>query len=98
MQASAPTLLKGPRTAIEAAQCFEVQGRFLPLSEFSNDSAAGRFTYRLRVSDLWFEQVRITSDGTGSLAEWRLAPNLDARWQTRFESDRLQPLRRCLGL
>lgn len=95
---AAPVQLTGPRNASEAALCFEEQGRFLPLSEFSNDSAAGRYTYRLRIAELWFEQVRITPDGSGSRAEWRLAPNLDARWRAQFERDRLAPLRTCLGV
>ncbi len=92
-----PTVMAGTRSADNAAQCFEEQAKFLPLSEFSRDSQTGAFTYRLRVSGLWFEQVRITVDGTGSRAEARLAPNLDARWRTSFERDRTNPLRLCLG-
>jgi hypothetical protein len=42
-----PLRLSGPRAAADAAQCFEEQGRFLPLLEFSSDSAAGRYTYHL---------------------------------------------------
>jgi hypothetical protein len=87
----------GPRPLAEAAQCFEERAKFLPLSEFSRDNQAGTFTYRLRVSGLWFEQVRISADGSGSRAEARLAPNLDARWRGDFERDRISVLRQCLG-
>jgi hypothetical protein len=92
-----PSVMTGSRSASAAAQCFEEQAKFLPLSEFSRDSQAGGFTYRLRVSGLWFEQVRITADGAGSRAEARLAPNLDARWHASFERDRASALRMCLG-
>lgn len=81
----------------KAAQCFEEQARFLPLSEFSRDGSAAAFTYRLRFGGLWFEQVRISATPSGSQAEWRLAPNLDAKWQAQFEQDRIAPLKRCLG-
>lgn len=94
---STPTVWTGARPMTEAAQCFEERATFLPLSEFSRDGQAGSFTYRLRVSGLWFEQVRITQDGQGSRAEARLAPNLDARWQADFERDRTSVLRACLG-
>lgn len=87
----------GPRPWAEAAQCFEERARFLPLSEFSRDGQAGTFTYRLRVSGLWFEQVRIAADGSGSRAEARLASNLEARWRGDFERDRTSVLRQCLG-
>lgn len=92
-----PRVMTGPRASGEAAQCFEERARFLPLSEFSRDGQVGAFTYRLRVSGLWFEQVRITADGEGSRAEARLAPNLDARWRETFERDRVSALRQCLG-
>jgi hypothetical protein len=92
-----PNVMTGTRSASAAAQCFEEQAKFLPLSEFSRDRQAGAFTYRLRVSGLWFEQVRITADGAGSRAEARLAPNLDARWRANFERDRASALRQCLG-
>lgn len=94
---SAPFLLTGPRDTAEAARCFEEQATFLPLSEFSRDSGMGEFTYRLRLIGLWFEQVRITPQAGGSQAELRVAPNLDAKWLTRLERDRLAPLRRCLA-
>lgn len=92
---SVPVELTGPQQAMTAAACFEEQARFLPLSEFSRDGSS--FTYRLRVSDLWFEQVRIAPADAGSRAEIRLASNLDARWRAQFDADRLQPLRRCLA-
>jgi hypothetical protein len=92
---SVPVELTGTQQATRAAACFEEQGRFLPLSEFSRDGSS--FTYRLRVSDLWFEQVRIAHADAGSRAEVRLASNLDARWRARFEAERLQPLRHCLA-
>ncbi|MEY2876394.1 MAG: hypothetical protein RLZZ373_3765 [Pseudomonadota bacterium] len=94
---SAPVLLAGSQPPAAAAQCFEEQARFLPLSEFSRDVAAGTFTYRLRVSGMWFEQVRIAAHGSGSQAEIRLAPKLDARWQNQFDRDRAGVLRHCLG-
>ena len=94
---SVPSVWAGPRTVTEAAQCFEERAKFLPLSEFSRDSQAGTFTYRLRVSGLWFEQVRITANGAGTRAETRLAPNLDARWRVTFERDRASALRQCSG-
>jgi hypothetical protein len=94
---SMPSVWNGPRPMAEAAQCFEERAKFLPSSEFSRDSQAGTFTYRLRVSGLWFEQVRISADGSGSRAEARLAPNLDARWRGDFERDRTSVLRQCLG-
>lgn len=94
---SVPVLLSGPRAAVEAAQCFEEQAKFLPLSEFSRDPGNGQFTYRLRLTGLWFEQVRITPQDAGSQAELRVAPNLDAKWLAQLERDRLAPLRRCLG-
>jgi hypothetical protein len=93
-QESAPVVLTGARDSAHTAACFEEQGRFLPLSEFSRDGT--QFTYRLRVSDLWFEQVRIVSTTGGARAEIRLASNLDSRWRAQFDTDRLQPLRRCL--
>lgn len=92
---SVPVELTGTLQAERAADCFEEQARFLPLSEFSRDGSS--FTYRLRVSDLWFEQVRIAPADAGSRAKIRLASNLDARWRAQFEADRLQPLRRCLA-
>jgi hypothetical protein len=55
MAESTPLVSTGPRSVSEAAQCFEERGVFLPLSEFSRDSQSGTFTYRLRVSGLWFE-------------------------------------------
>jgi hypothetical protein len=91
------SVVTGPRAPAEAAQCFEEQASFLPLSEFSRDGQPGVFTYRLRVSGLWFEQVRISADGQGSRAETRLAPNLNARWRDDFERDRAKALRLCLG-
>ena len=91
------SVITGPRAPAGAAQCFEEQAKFLPLSEFSRDGQAGVFTYRLRISGLWFEQVRITADGPGSRAESRLAPNLNARWRDTFERDRADALRLCLG-
>lgn len=93
-QDSAPVVLTGARDSAHTAACFEEQGRFLPLSEFSRDGM--QFTYRLRVSDLWFEQIRIASTSSGTRAEIRLASNLDSRWRAQFDTDRLQPLRRCL--
>jgi hypothetical protein len=92
-----PKALIGSRDAALAAQCFEDQAKFLPLSTFSRDPATTAFTYRLRVSDLWFEEVRITPEGVGSRAEWRVASNLDAKWLGQFERDRVEPLRQCLG-
>jgi pimeloyl-ACP methyl ester carboxylesterase len=97
-QEAAPATIAGSRTAAEASACFEERARFLPLSEFSRDPATDRFTYRLRAMDLWFEQVRIEPEGSGARAEVRIAPNLNARWQAQFESDRLRPLRSCMGL
>jgi len=91
---SVPVELTGAQEPARAAACFEEQARFLPLSEFSRGGA--RFTYRLRVSDLWIEQVRIAPADAGARAEIRLASNLDARWRAQFDADRLQPLRRCL--
>jgi pimeloyl-ACP methyl ester carboxylesterase len=91
------SVITGPRALADAAQCFEEQAKFLPLSEFSRDGQAGAFTYRLRISGLWLEQVRITADSLGSRAETRLAPNLNARWRDSFERDRASALRLCLG-
>jgi hypothetical protein len=95
---SSPTSLSGSRDAVQAAQCFEDRAKFLPLSTFSRDASTNTFTYRLRVSDLWFEQVRIMPEGAGSRAEWRIAPNLDAKWLDQFERDRKAPLHQCLGI
>jgi hypothetical protein len=95
---ASPTRLTGSRDAAQAAQCFEDRATFLPLSNFSRDAATGAFTYRLRVSDLWFEEVRITPAGAGSRAELRIASNLDAKWLSQFERDRMGPLRQCLGV
>lgn len=94
---SVPTILSGVRQAQEVAQCFEDRGSFLPLSEFSRDGATGTFTYRLRVSGLWFEQVRVSPHGPGSKAEARVASNLNDRWHQSFERDRMDVLRRCMG-
>ncbi len=94
---STSVVLSGSRAASDAAQCFEEHAKFLPLSEFSRGPGTAQFTYRLRVTDLWFEQVRITPQGPGSRAELRVAPNLDARWLAQLERDRAAPLRRCLG-
>lgn len=94
---STSVVLNGSRGAADAAACFTEQASFLPLSEFVHDPAGTGFTYRLRVADLWFEQLRITPEGAGSRAELRVAANLDARWTARLERDRLVPLRRCLG-
>jgi len=92
-----PAHLSGSRDAVQAAQCFEDRATFLPLSTFSRDASSTTFTYRLRVSDLWFEEVRITPEDAGSRAEWRIAPNLDAKWLDQFGRDRMGPLRQCLG-
>jgi len=94
---SVPLVWTGPRPSAEAAQCFEERAKFLPLSEFSRDSQAGTVTYRLRVSGLWFEQVRISADGSGSRAKALLASNLNGRWRGDFERDRASVLRQCLG-
>lgn len=94
---SVATVLSGPTPLADASRCFEERGKFLPLSEFSRDSQAGTFTYRLRVSGLWFEQIRLSAQGAGSRAETRLASNLDARWQATFERDRTRALNQCLG-
>jgi len=91
------TVLKGPESAAVAAKCFENNARFLPLSEFSRDSAEGSFTYRLRVAGVWYEQVVIAPDSTGSRAEMRLSPALDARWQADFSRDRAAVAARCLS-
>jgi hypothetical protein len=98
MNDALPVSLSGSHDAAKAAQCFEDRAKFLPLSTFSRDASSTAFTYRLRFSDLWFEEVRITPEGTGSHAEWRIAPNLDARWLGQFERDRMAPLRQCLGV
>ena len=92
---SVPLELTGTQQATRAAACFEEQAGFLPLSELSRDG--GSFTYRLRVSNLWFEQVRIDPNDAGVRAEIRLVSNLDARWRAQFEADRLQPPIRCLA-
>ena len=63
MDGASPTSLSGSRDAAHAAQCFEDRAKFLPLSNFSRDASTTTFTYRLRVSDLWFEEVRISPDG-----------------------------------
>jgi hypothetical protein len=97
MADASPSRLTGSRDAALAAQCFEDRAKFLPLSTFSREAATSAFTYRLRVSDLWFEEVRIRPEGAGSRAEWRVAPKLDAKWLGQFERDRLEPLRQCLG-
>lgn len=94
---AAPKTMSGSRDATLAAQCFEDRAKFLPLSTFSRDANTTAFTYRLRVSDLWFEEVRITPEGLGSRAEWRVASNLDAKWLSQFDRDRIAPLRECLG-
>jgi hypothetical protein len=93
-----PKSMSGSRDAALAAQCFEDRAKFLPLSTFSRDPATTAFTYRLRVSGLWFEEVQITPAGAGSRAEWRVASNLDGRWLGQFERDRMEPLRQCLGI
>lgn len=84
----------------EVANCFEQQASFLPLSEFSRDDStqgASSFTYRLRTSGLWFEQIRITQQPNGSRVEMLIAPNLNAKWRAQFDRDRVAPLQRCLG-
>jgi hypothetical protein len=93
-------VLSGPKPFREVVACFEQQGVFLPLSEFSRDTstqAPSSFTYRLRVSNLWFEQIRITDQADGSRAEMLIAPNLNAKWRAQFDRDRVAPLQRCLG-
>lgn len=90
--------LTSSRGPAQAAQRFEDQAKFLPLSTFSRDAATATFTYRRRVSDLWFEEVRIAPNRMGSLDELRVAPNLDAKWVAQFDQDGVLPLRRCLGI
>jgi hypothetical protein len=97
MSQAEPSLSSSPREVMQVAQCFEDRATFLPLSAFARDPSTNTFTYRLRISDLWFEEVRIAPEGEGSRAEWRVAPNLDDKWLSRFERDRIAPLRRCLG-
>jgi hypothetical protein len=94
---SSATVLKGPQPAAAAAKCFETNASFLPLSEFSRDSTEGSFNYRLRVAGVWYEQVHITPDGTGSRAEMRLSPGLNAKWQSDFDRDRATVAARCLS-
>jgi hypothetical protein len=98
MADASPSRLAGSRDAAQAAQCFEDRAKFLPLSTFSRDAATSAFTYRLRVSDRWFEEIRITPEGAGSRAALRIAPNLDAKWRGQLERDRVVPLRQCLGI
>jgi hypothetical protein len=95
---SSPTSLSGSRDAVQAAQCFEDRAKLLPMSTFSRDASTTTFTCRLRVADLWFEEIRIMPEGGGSRAEWRIAPNLDAKWLDQLERDRMGPLRQCLGV
>ena len=94
---SAAVVRNGTRTATQAASCFENQGVFLPLSEFSRDEANGMFTYRLRVAGVWYEQVQITADGTGSRAEIRISPRLNDKWKADFERDRVAVVKRCMN-
>jgi hypothetical protein len=93
---AAATVRTGPQSAAAAAKCFETNGNFLPLSEFSRDSADGSFTYSLRVAGVWYEQVLITPEANGSRAEMRLSPGLNAKWKSDFELDRAGVAVRCL--
>jgi hypothetical protein len=93
---TAVTVQTGPQSAAAAAKCFETHASFLPLSEFSRDSAEGSFTYRLRVAGVWYEQVLITPEASGSRAEMRLSQGLNAKWQSDFERDRADVAARCL--
>lgn len=89
--------ITGTRPAADAAKCFENNATFLPLSEFSRDGAAGTFTYRLRLAGVWYEQVQISADGSGSRAEVHLSPRLNDKWKSRFETERGSVAARCLG-
>lgn len=91
------TVLTGPLPVALAAKCFENNANFLPLSEFSRDGTDGTFTYRLRVTGVWYEQIRITPESSGSRLEIRLSPSLDAKWQSNFERDRAAVAARCLS-
>jgi hypothetical protein len=91
------TVRSGPQSVATAAKCFENNASFLPLSEFSRDSADGSFTYRLRVACVWYEQIRITPESNGSRLEIRLSPGLDAKWQANFERDRAAVAALCLS-
>jgi hypothetical protein len=97
LQDSKSVALTGTRSAAQAARCFEEQAVFLPLSEFSRDSAEQSFTYRLRLAGVWYEQVRIEADGAGSRAESHLSPSLNDRWKVRFDADRGSVLKRCMS-
>lgn len=94
---SATVVRTGTRPAAEAANCFENNGVFLPLSEFSRDGANASFTYRLRVAGVWYEQVQITGEGTGSRAEIRTSPRLNDKWKADFERDRVAAVKRCMN-
>jgi hypothetical protein len=94
---SATVVRNGVRPAVEAATCFENHGVFLPLSEFSRDGANGMFSYRLRVAGVWYEQIQIAADGTGSRAEIRISPRLNDKWKADFERDRVAIATRCLN-
>lgn len=91
------TLLKGSSAAVKVANCFENQANFLPLSEFSRDSVAGSFTYRLRLAGVWYEQVRIFADAEESRVEIRLSPSLSGKWKADFDKDRGAILKQCLN-
>lgn len=100
LEDSQPTLLTGPRPSYDAARCFRARASFLPGSDFEEDEVLQRFTYRLQLAGLWFEQIDIEPlhrGMAGSLAQVRVAPTLDAQWRRRFNAQRLSVLRQCLA-
>lgn len=83
------------RPYAEFARCFEAQAALLPMSNFSDDEASQRSTYRLRGFGFTFEEIDFSATNGGSRATIFLAPNLNAKWLKDFARDRQGPLEAC---
>ena len=83
------------RPYFDLARCFERSARLLPFSNVRYFTERREAIYELQGYGWWFETIRFSESGTGSVAEVRLAANYNDRWESGFRKDRHAALMRC---
>ena len=92
--------LTSSRPLADVVRCWRRDAEFAPLfSKFTGKAAEGAYGYSLKEGGRIYERITLTArDPSGSRAVIELSPAYDAGWSAMVEKDRLEPLRRCLGV
>lgn len=92
--------LTSKRPLADVVGCWRRDADFAPLfSKFTGKAAEGAYGYSLKEGGRIYERITLTAvDPSGSRAVIELSPAYDAGWSAMVEKDRLEPLRRCLGV